>query len=205
MEALRRHSLEIGSAGKAMAGEKESGDRFLAKEFRDGALLAVVDGLGHGLDAAGAADRAIAVLESQPRDSVIALFRKCHDELRGTRGVVMSVASFSLREETVSWLSVGNVASFLFRADGKALPSCESPVMRNGVVGVNLPALLAGVTTIEPGDTLILATDGIGNGFIQNLALVSGPQRIADHILAGFGKSSDDALVLVARYRRGDR
>ena len=52
-----------------------------------------------------------------------------------------------------------------------------------------------------PGDTLILATDGIGTGFMDQ-APDAGPQQTADRILASFGKGTDDALVVVARYEQ---
>jgi hypothetical protein len=55
---------------------------------------------------------------------------------------------------------------------------------------------------------LIFATDGIGNGFIQEpwlrnplLRLAqNGPQQLAGQLLTQYGKTTDDALVLVARY-----
>jgi hypothetical protein len=37
-------------------------------------------------------------------------------------------------------------------------------------------------------------------GFIDALPVEGSPQQLADHILARFGTSTDDALVLVARY-----
>jgi hypothetical protein len=60
-------------------------------------------------------------------------------------------------------------------------------------------------------DVLIFATDGIRSGFVQDPSLRSlflwqaqdGLQRLADHILAQYGKGSDDALVLVACYLGG--
>jgi hypothetical protein len=53
---------------------------------------------------------------------------------------------------------------------------------------------------IRRGDTLVLATDGIRASFAEELSLRDPPQQIADHILARFGKDTDDALVLVARF-----
>ncbi|MGH7866805.1 MAG: SpoIIE family protein phosphatase [Candidatus Dormibacteraceae bacterium] len=201
MEALRSRLLEIGVASRALTGEPESGDRHVVKRFRNGALLAVVDGLGHGAEAAEAAKIAIATLVDRPQDSVITLVRRCHEELLRSRGVVMSVASVNSRDETVSWLSVGNVESILVRADASANPAYESPILRGGVVGSRLPPLRASVVPVAAGDTLILATDGIKSGFARGLHLEAPPQQIADHILVGHIKGTDDALVLVARYR----
>jgi phosphoserine phosphatase RsbX len=47
---------------------------------------------------------------------------------------------------------------------------------------------------------VVLATDGIGTDFADRLTAGEPSQELADRILAQYGKESDDALVLVARY-----
>jgi len=58
----------------------------------------------------------------------------------------------------------------------------------------------AAVIPVNAGDTLVLATDGIASGFLSDVSSRDEPQRLADHILDRYGKGTDDALVLVARY-----
>ncbi len=200
MEAVTNRLVETGVAQRALPGETNSGDRHLVKRFRNGALLAVVDGVGHGALAAKAAEIAIATLADRPQDPVITLVRRCHEELRRTRGVVMSLASINAREETVSWLCVGNVESVLLKNDPAAKTPYEMPMLRGGVVGYQLPPLLAAVKQIAPRDLFILVTDGIRSGFARTAPSLAQPQRIADYILANYRKGTDDALVLVARY-----
>ena len=53
---------------------------------------------------------------------------------------------------------------------------------------------------MAPGDTLILSTDGIRSGFAASVTSAEAPQVIADRVLAGYAKGTDDALVLVVRY-----
>jgi hypothetical protein len=60
--------------------------------------------------------------------------------------------------------------------------------------------LHASVVALAQGDTLILATDGIHSDFGNTVNLFDPPQDLADRILAKYGKTTDDALVLVARY-----
>ncbi len=200
METVNNDLLEIGVADRALSGPAKSGDRHLVKPFASGVLLAVVDGLGHGNEAAEAAEIAVATLVDRPQDSVISLVRRCHWELRRTRGAVMSLASIDTQEETVSWLCVGNVEGMLIKAGAASQLPHKTPVLRGGIVGSQLPPLRAAVTHIARGDTLILVTDGIRSGYAQGFPLLARPQRIADHILTHHGKSTDDALVLVARY-----
>ena len=49
--------------------------------------------------------------------------------------------------------------------------------------------------------SIVLATDGIGPEFSDDLSLKDLPQQAADRLLARFRREADDALVLVARYR----
>ena len=52
------------------------------------------------------------------------------------------------------------------------------------------------------GDTVILYSDGIKDGFAESLVLSNTPQEIADSVITQHLKGNDDALVLVARYAR---
>lgn len=192
--------IDCGVAALTLPGQSESGDRHVVSPFPNGVLAAVVDGLGHGTEAARAAETAIATLQWAPHESVIALVRRCNESLRGTRGVVMSLASFNAADETMTWLGVGNIEGWLLRVDPNASPNHESLLLRGGVVGGALPALRASIIPLVKGDTLIFATDGIRVPSEQELSLHGPPQQVAEHVLAAFGKGTDDALVFVARY-----
>jgi negative regulator of sigma-B (phosphoserine phosphatase) len=192
--------LEWGVAAAPLKGQRTSGDLHLFLPLAEGALIAAVDGLGHGPDAASAAERAVETLRRNSGQSVMSMMRLCHKALIGTRGVAMSVAAISAIDESLTWLAIGNVEAVLLRADARTVPPREAVVMRGGVIGYELPPLRAAVTTLQAGDLLILATDGIDASFTDQLDVARTPQRLADHILAEHAKGTDDALVLVARY-----
>ncbi|TLY22114.1 MAG: stage II sporulation protein E (SpoIIE) [Nitrospirae bacterium] len=200
METLNKLIIEWGNASLTLAGEVESGDKHVVKVFPHGALLAVMDGLGHGKEAAAAANLAARILQTANNESLISLLKRCHECLRSTRGVVISLAAFNAVEETMTWVGVGNVEGVLLRAGPAIDPGYESLMLRNGVVGSRLPLLHASIVPVMRGDTLIFATDGIHREFTQRLALGDGPQQLADKILGRYAKRTDDALVLVARY-----
>ena len=198
--------LEWGVAQIAIEGEKVCGDRHLACPFRDGFLVAVIDGLGHGTEAAAAAQLASATLEAHASEPAIRLLAQCHEALRSTRGAALSVASFNTGFGTVTWLGVGNVEGVILRADKQAAPPQENVMLFPGVAGHHLPSLRAVVTPINPGDLLIFFTDGIRRDFLSEPPIPGhSPQRIADRICAKYSKGTDDALVLVARYVGGPR
>jgi len=191
--------VDCGVAAQALPGQKESGDRHAIVQFDEGALVAVIDGLGHGVEAATAARLAAEVLEQNPQESVITLMRLCHKKLKPTRGVVMSLASFSANDATVTWLGVGNVEGVLLHRDAYGTVTQEVLPLRGGVVGDQLPSLVASIVPVSRGDTLIFATDGVRLGFADELKPDSA-QATAQTILGRFARGTDDALVLVARY-----
>lgn len=195
--------LECGFASLPLPGQSVSGDLHLVQPFPNGVLMAVVDGLGHGTEAATAAQLAVATLQQNAHESVLPLLKRCHENLRATRGAVLTLASFNALDETITWVGVGNVEGVLLRPDVKGGPARDYVLLHGGVVGLQLPPLRAFVIPVVPGDTLILATDGIRNGFAEGLPLERSPQQLADHILARDFRGTDDALVLVARYRGG--
>src|SRR6266404_1100900 len=196
-----RPLMECGVSAVTLAGERESGDSHLVKPFQGGMLVAVVDGSGHGSEAAVAARIAISLLEEHAREGVITLIRRCHERLRGTRGLVMTLASFNGVENTMTWVGVGNIEGRLLRR-GASLntrlnTSEETLLLRAGVVGYRLPNLRATVTPVAPGDLVILTTDGIRCDFGGEFALEDQPERIAEHISSHHCKGTDDGLVLV--------
>ena len=190
--------IQWGWAGSAL--QVESGDLHLVVPFDGGVLVALVDALGHGTEAAAAATAAVAMLETQAGDSVLALMQRCHEGLRKTRGVAMSLASFDARDSSMMWTGVGNVECVLLRAGGTAAQPSEAIALPGGVVGYSLPSLHAKKLHVAPGDTLIMTTDGIRSGFTTGIAITIDPQEIAESVLARFTKGSDDAHVVVARY-----
>lgn len=204
--------FEWATQGRALAGERVSGDAFLVDDQeseRRRVLLAVVDGLGHGAEAAQASTAALNSLRGHSGD-VAAAFAACNDALAETRGAAMSIAMLDVGG-ALSWAGIGNVESFVLRhADGAR----EHLTLRGGVVGVGGGRGAGGGTSargtparvssarMSRGDLLVLATDGVAAGGAGTLAAVRTHtvQSIADDVVARFAKATDDALVLVVRY-----
>jgi negative regulator of sigma-B (phosphoserine phosphatase) len=191
--------VEYGVAKFILPGEGESGDHHLVCCNRNGILVAAIDGIGHGEEAANASRVAAALLRSCADEPIITLVERCHERLRATRGVVLSLACIDCEHGMMTWLGVGNVQGVLMRADAKRGNVRESLLLRAGVIGSQLPALQATVLPIVRGDTLFFATDGVRSDFSLALAARENPQRAADRILEQYRTGNDDALVLVSR------
>ena len=195
--------IEWGVAARPFPGQTVSGDLHVVTPFPDGVLVAVIDGLGHGHSAAVAARTVSAALEGRAHESPISLLGRCHEGLKRTRGAVMSIASFNAPARRMTWVGVGNVEGMLLRSgtDGRATGQRdEALITRGGVVGYQIPPLRETEILVNGGDTLVLATDGLDGRFADALTPGDPPQRVADRILERHGKTTDDALVLVARY-----
>jgi negative regulator of sigma-B (phosphoserine phosphatase) len=196
---VKAAGIEWSTAAATKPGETESGDRYWVSAVANGMMFAVMDGLGHGREAAAASDIAIATLERHVGDPLIELLRRCHDSLRGTRGVAMSLAVFDTENAILTWIGVGNVEGTLLR-QGAGLPS-NKLLLRNGVVGIHLPILRAGELTVQSGDILTMVTDGVTAESPLRVSMGGQIESMADSMLASACKGTDDALVLVARYR----
>ncbi len=205
MEEITNPIVDWGVAALSLAGEERSGDAHVVKAWGKKLLAAVIDGLGHGGQAAVAALVAAETLGSYASDGadVVSLVRRCHESLARTRGVVLSLALFDAANDAMIWLGVGNVEGLLLRADPQASPVHESLLLRGGVVGYQLPSLRPSPTHVGRGDILIFSTDGIRSGFESEVNRQESPQQIADKIIMNHNRKTDDALVLVARYTGG--
>ena len=190
--------IDWATAGSALAGEVVSGDLHVVAPFSEGVLVGLIDGLGHGPEAAEAARVAASLLAHHASEYPTSLIQRCHEALRKTRGAVLSIASFDASSSLLTWSGVGNVEGVLLRSD--PVSAAESIPVRGGVVGYKMPPLRADVLSILRGDTLILATDGIRNDFKVGLIAEQSPRDIADSILRTYGRTTDDACVVVARY-----
>jgi negative regulator of sigma-B (phosphoserine phosphatase) len=188
--------LERGVAEMTHEGEGRSGDVAVFAPCRRGALVAVIDGLGHGGLAADAAEAAAAVVRERVDDPPHDLLEACHGELRATRGAVMTLAWFDLDDGSLEWTGIGNVEARLIRANARP----DSPVVLGGVVGMNLPKARLTTVALEPGDTIVLATDGVAADFSESIDPGARAQQIADRVIERYGKGTDDALVAVVRF-----
>jgi phosphoserine phosphatase RsbX len=198
-----RAPVEWGVAARSREGEATCGDRGVVTLTPEGALVAAIDGLGHGAEAARAARTAAEIVRRHPSRDLVLLVERCHEALKGTRGAAISLAFVSPSERGVTWLGVGNVEGRVLSGDPSATRPKGSLVLERGVAGHELPALRAAALAVRPGDVLVLATDGIHAAFADALDVSGTTQAITERILTEHGKPRDDALVVAVRYLGG--
>jgi negative regulator of sigma-B (phosphoserine phosphatase) len=188
---------------RPLAGMLECGDRCTVAPFADGVTIALIDGLGHGHEAALASRVIAQAVERHAAENPEAVIARCHEDARSTRGGVMAVAQLDARTDTLSWAGVGNVEGILLRAGLSASTSRDALVARGGIVGPKLPRVQATTMPIARGDVLVFTTDGIKGGYASALSPHVAVDAIVDTVVARFAKDTDDVGVLVARYEGG--
>ena len=191
--------IDWGAAARACRGESESGDAFLVKPTPHGVLIGVADGLGHGTQAADAARIALGTAGVHASDSLTEIARLCHLALRGMRGAALTLASIDGPTSRLTWLGVGTVAGVLLRA-GAGLAR-ESLLLRGGVLGQRVPGLTTFSLPISAGDTLVFTTNGVRWHPDSGSIPWNAPGAVARRLLDENAIATDDALVVVVRYR----
>jgi anti-sigma regulatory factor (Ser/Thr protein kinase) len=191
--------IEVAVLGRALVGERVSGDHALF--WREGArlTLAVCDGLGHGPPARDASGAAVRALRSGTGKAPLELLEDCHEALGSTRGAVMAIARIDPAAALVEVASAGNVS-----VDLVAPRSTRRFGGTSAVLGDPRASFRARAETkaLERLDVLVMCTDGVRTrlSLEGDLELLrEHPVVIAASVVDRFSRDDDDVLVLVAR------
>lgn len=195
--------IEWAATSRPLPGETVCGDRSIALDVNHtGALLGVLDGLGHGEQAAQAASFGVEVLGEFRNEPLDMLVQSCHRALSHTRGAAMTLAHIDFQMDTLSWIGIGNVAADLVTKHPAGVEVRSSVRLAGGIVGYHIPEALASQDfPMRPGDLLVIASDGIAENHLDDIDFAAPALTIAEQILHRHAKDSDDALVLTARHR----
>jgi hypothetical protein len=178
-----------------------SGDAAVVQAGDGGVLVAVIDVLGHGPDAAKIAVQLNATLlkwladatTPSPKEAIAVL----HDAARGSRGAVAGIAWLDGRTLEGSVAGIGNVGCRLFGS------ATRTVMFGDGILGSRMRSM-ATHFALQPGDAVVLFSDGVTDRFSNEFpTLTLNPAAaIAFNIVRRFGKGHDDASCAVLRCRR---
>ncbi|HXR94101.1 MAG TPA: anti-sigma regulatory factor [Steroidobacteraceae bacterium] len=192
---------QIGAVCLPKTGEVACGDAWaVARDGVDWSLL-VVDGLGHGTDAARAARTATEVLGKHPAVAPGELLRLMHLAMASTRGGAAAVARFGTLQAQGVFAGVGNIG-----ARTESLASRRQLVSHNGTLGHSLRKVQEFSFDFAPDAALILHSDGLAGHW----ALADYPGLMAKHpgLIAGVlyrdhDRGRDDVTVVVIKRGMG--
>ena len=189
--------LTFGAASRPHPRMTENGDAFVIKCWGEGALVAVIDGLGHGPFAQHAAQTARQYVESHVDQPLDLILRGVGRACRATRGVVMALARFDRDGTQLTFASIGNIEARVF---GSVEPM--NFAVRRGIVGVNAPNPAVTQHRWQPNYLLVLHSDGLTTRWrwedFPGLGRTSA-SVIARRLLQALAKDDDDATVLVVK------
>ena len=198
--------LDCGAATRAHPSMGSvNGDAFVLKQWHEGALVGVIDGLGHGQCAYRAAQTALQYVESHFDQPLEAIFRGVERTCRATRGVVMALARFALSSSPaacqVTFASIGNIEAHLFGA-----PQPMRFMVRRGVLGLHAPAPVVTEHPWGASSMLVLHSDGVTTRWqweaLRHLAGAPAT-AIARQLLRALATGNDDATVVVVKSAEG--
>lgn len=195
--------IEWAASARSLSSMEACGDLSVAVDVNgSAALFGVLDGLGHGSEAARAARCGQKVLRREPGKPLDALIQLCHRALVDTRGAAMTLARIDFDVDTLSWTGIGNVSANLVAKSASGMEVRSSARLAGGIVGYRIPGTIhTPAISMRPGDLLVMASDGIAEHHLETIDFAVSAEVIAAQILRRYGKATDDALVLAARHR----
>ncbi len=187
---------EIGTAVHHATGHDLGGDRAIVRSVGGDLVLIVIDVLGHGESADRAARLAEHAIDGASSSNAEALLRLLDRELAGSVGAAAGVSTFGAGSNSGGFAGVGNTVC---RVLG---PAPRTLVSADGVVGQHARVPDAAAISVEPGETLLMHSDGISSriDWKSYPEIVSaGAELAAKEIVRKFGRSHDDISCIVAR------
>ena len=157
----------------------------------------MIDGLGHGVDAAVAAAEGLKMAAAHDSSGPKRMLESAHQALKHTRGAAMALAEIDLSSRRVRYAGVGNIVAATASAD-----LLRRMVSHDGTLGHEARMFQEFDYILEPGQALILHSDGLKSHWqLDRLPglLFRDPFLVAGVLYRDLFKGRDDATVVVAR------
>ena len=193
VDELLEHSSQI----RPCRGERLSGDAVVIRPLEQGLFVAIVDVLGHGPEAHELTHVIDAYLTRYGTSDVSGLMTRLHQHLKGSRGAAVGLCAIDATTGRIDYAGIGNTTMRRFGKTEARL------VSQDGVLGQNMRSPLHQTLQLEPGDLIVLYTDGVSDRFTSDDypgVLRHAPKEVANNIVQRFGKDYDDAACIAVRY-----
>ena len=200
-------ALNLGAVCLPVTGEQACGDAWamrVGERAEEATRFMLADGLGHGPDAACAANLAVAIFEKNALRSPGEILRLIHEGLRGSRGAAVAVAEVSgaaLTPRVVRYAGVGNISGLILGAEAS-----HNMASYNGTAGLEVHKIEEFVYPWPQNGMLVLHSDGVATHWAledyPGLAQRH-PALIAGVLYRDFERPRDDSTVLVAKDSAG--
>ncbi|WP_066737923.1 ATP-binding SpoIIE family protein phosphatase [Cupriavidus sp. D384] len=186
----------VGAICLAAPGEQVSGDGWSVAVCDHRADVVVVDGLGHGPEAAEAATAALTVFDPNCGGSPGPYVERAHAALRGTRGAAIGAYRIDGGTQRIRFAGAGNIMGRVISGIGD-----RTLVNQNGTAGIQMRTVQEQELDWPSHALVILHSDGIQSRwqFDDATVLQRDPSIVAAFVLWKFSRGRDDATVVVIR------
>ena len=196
----RQPLYEIGGVLVSCPGEEISGDAWGWTMRDDRFAMMVADGLGHGLSAHEAADRAIGVFYRNHEQSPAQVIGDVHAALRSTRGAAVAMVAVDTDRRLVTFCGLGNTGAVVISADG----SRHGMVSQNGTAGHRATRIQEFSYPLPARSMIVMFSDGLASHW--DLGAYPGlsthhPSIIAGVLYRDVSRRRDDVTVVVVKPR----
>lgn len=191
---------QVGAVFLPLPGEDVSGDAWAVYAGVNCLSIVVADGLGHGPEAALAAEAATGQIARCHELPPAVFMQEAHAGLRGTRGAAVAVTRLDCLDEKATFAGIGNIAGCI--VDGSKR---HQLISHNGIVGSSVRKVQEFVAPWTDGSTIIQHSDGLTTRWDleQYPGLASRhPSLIAAVLYRDFSRNRDDLTVLALRQNR---
>jgi anti-sigma regulatory factor (Ser/Thr protein kinase) len=190
--------LRVGAICLPKPGESVAGDDWMLASENGRHVLMVVDGLGHGPDAAAAARTAKAVL-AHSTGSPRALLDAVHHGLRSTRGAAAAVALLQPARRTLAYAGIGNITGVIRHAQ-----KTRHLISHGGILGHQVSRIHEIDFPFPDDSLLIMHSDGVSAHWdLEDYPGLEArhPGVIAAVLYRDHARGRDDVTVAVVRNR----
>lgn len=199
--AIRQgRTFSVGGVSVSKPDEAVCGDAWHVRYDGDGAVVLVVDGLGHGPLAADAARIAVDSFVQVPLANPADTLQTLHAALRPTRGAAAAIAEIRPRHRVVRFAGVGNVAGQVALNGGG-----RSMVSLNGTLGHVARGFREYSYPWGEDAVLVMSSDGLGTHWSfddYRGILRHDPAVVAAALYRDQSRGRDDVTVVVAMEAR---
>ena len=190
-------ALTAGVICTQKSGEDVCGDSWAVLQGRGRIIVLVVDGLGHGFEAATAARAAIETVQAKAHLDAVNLMDAMHGALRPTRGAAAAIAMLQPQSELCTFCGIGNISASI-RSNGAS----RSMVSQNGTLGHSVRKIQDFQYPFAKGALLLMHSDGLATHW--DLAAYPGiemrhPAMVAAALYRDHSRGRDDLTVLALR------
>lgn len=178
------------------AGELVSGDKWCIASDGEKTHCLLVDGLGHGIEAAEAANLAVKRFKENLSKPPKVVLEIVHKSLRGSRGAVGAIAQIDQRDGKLDFCGLGNISAIVVEETSR-----KHMTSLNGTLGYEARKMQEFTHLWRSDSVLLMHSDGLSSKTFEDIYTIQSQPApiIAAWLYQKYTKRTDDSTILVCK------